>query len=163
MKLAASIAVVLFLAVIAVTVTIADPHADDDDSGGACSGCGGSGHTMLAANEGTSQTMGTMPMAHSDSTMKTIFNTDSLYTCPMHEQVVATDKDARCPICGMKLKLMTTEQVNTLRTSHPKSCPMHPMIVYHGDDKASKCPVCKMNLTPVKVPDDMGGSNAPHP
>jgi C4-type Zn-finger protein len=55
------------------------------------------------------------------------------YTCPMHPEI-NSDKQGKCPVCGMDLVLKATPQY---------SCPMHPDIV---SSSPGKCPKCGMDL-----------------
>ncbi len=64
-----------------------------------------------------------------------------MYTCPMPEDSVFSDKPDKCPKCGMDLIKM---EIN----DHPHdkveyTCPMHPEII---KDKPGTCPVCGMGL-----------------
>jgi len=61
--------------------------------------------------------------------------TKTVYTCPMHPEVVQ-DKAGKCPKCGMNL---TVKEAN----KDTYTCPMHPEVV---QDKAGKCPKCGMDL-----------------
>lgn len=74
---------------------------------------------------------------NTDQDQKKEAATRTVYTCPMHPEVVQ-DKAGKCPKCGMNL---TAKQVvaKTLYT-----CGCHPEVV---QDKAGKCPKCGMNLT----------------
>jgi hypothetical protein len=73
-----------------------------------------------------------MPLLYGDSQQ-----TASLYACPMHPEVTASDP-ATCPKCGMKL----------VPVDAPASfaCPMHPEVT--ASDPAT-CPKCGMKLVPV--------------
>jgi hypothetical protein len=79
-------------------------------------------------------------------TISQITSAESLYTCPMHPEVVSADADTPCPLCKMKLNKMTDEKVLELRSSIPKGCPMDPIVV-KGDSETNNCPVCKMKLS----------------
>ncbi|WP_241282668.1 efflux RND transporter periplasmic adaptor subunit [Chryseobacterium timonianum] len=68
---------------------------------------------------------------------------DSLYTCPMPEDSVFSDKPGNCPKCGMEL---IKNEVHT----NVYSCPMHPEV---KSDKPGKCPKCGMDLVLKKVSD----------
>lgn len=81
-------------------------------------------------------------------TMERVFTAEKLFTCPMHPEVVTDNISARCPKCGMNLKAMTPEATAQLRSSHPKGCPMCPVVV-KGDSPMTKCPVCGMKLVEI--------------
>ena len=59
----------------------------------------------------------------------------SLYTCPMHPEVV-TEEPGRCPSCGMKL----------MPAAPTYMCPMHPEVV---SEEPGRCPSCGMKLLPA--------------
>lgn len=65
------------------------------------------------------------------------------YQCPMHPQIVSTDPNATCPLCGMKL--VKTKPI----AKQPFVCPMHPQII--SEDPNAKCPLCGMSLVPVEA------------
>lgn len=65
-----------------------------------------------------------------------------IYTCPMPEDSVFSDKPGKCPKCGMDLvKMVTTE--HNIHTADEYTCPMHPEI---KSDKPGTCPICGMEL-----------------
>lgn len=67
-----------------------------------------------------------------------------MYTCPMPEDSVFSDKPGKCPKCGMELVKM--EQGNHQHNGNQTevyTCPMHPEIIR---DKPGKCPICGMDL-----------------
>lgn len=64
-----------------------------------------------------------------------------MYTCPMPEDSVFSDKPGKCPKCGMDLIKM--EQDNHEQGKVEYTCPMHPEIIR---DKPGACPICGMDL-----------------
>ncbi|MDX2047633.1 MAG: heavy metal-binding domain-containing protein, partial [Chitinophagaceae bacterium] len=64
-----------------------------------------------------------------------------LYTCPMPQDSVFSDKPGKCPKCGMDL--IKVEQQNHQHQAEQYTCPMHPEVV---KDKPGTCPVCGMDL-----------------
>jgi hypothetical protein len=65
----------------------------------------------------------------------------SVYACPMHPDVTATEP-GRCPWCGITLVPVQTETVAP--TSY--ACPMHPDVTAA---EPGTCPKCGMRLLPV--------------
>ncbi len=75
-----------------------------------------------------------------------------IYTCPMPEDSVFSDKPGKCPKCGMDLVMMD----NTEHDGHAAveyTCPMHPEIIR---DKPGTCPICGMDL----VKKETGGAKS---
>jgi len=80
------------------------------------------------------------------------------YTCGMHPSVKA-DEPGKCPICHMDLVPVPKEEKepedhNTHKGSGEQegktdywTCGMHPSV---KSDKSGKCPICHMDLVPVK-------------
>lgn len=64
-----------------------------------------------------------------------------MYTCPMPEDSVFSDKPGKCPKCGMDLVKM--EQDNHDHDKVEYTCPMHPAIIRF---KPGVCPICGMDL-----------------
>lgn len=69
-----------------------------------------------------------------------------MYTCPMPQDSVFSDKPGKCPKCGMDLVMM--EQPAQQEHDHENeaaeyTCPMHPDII---KDKPGSCPICGMDL-----------------
>src|SRR5215510_13738751 len=60
--------------------------------------------------------------------------TSTLYTCPMHPEV-KSDKEGKCPKCGMTLIKQQSQEIYT--------CPMHPEVI---SDEPGQCPKCGMAL-----------------
>lgn len=86
------------------------------------------------------------------------------YFCPMHcEANKVYDNPGKCPVCGMNLVKMSLSNINVLEhpveiINHPViikgnvkngkfTCPMHPNILR---DEPGSCPICGMNLVPIK-------------
>ena len=67
--------------------------------------------------------------------------TIEMYTCPMPEDSVFSDKPGKCPKCGMDLIKM--EQDNHEHEKVEYTCPMHPEVI---KDKPGTCPICGMDL-----------------
>ncbi len=78
---------------------------------------------------------------------------NQLYTCPMPQDSVFSDKPGTCPKCGMDLIKVEQEnhsQHQQAGTANQKPaaadqyiCPMHPEII---KDKPGACPICGMDL-----------------
>lgn len=65
----------------------------------------------------------------------------NMYTCPMPEDSVFSDKPGKCPKCGMNLIKMEMNDHQQDKVEY--TCPMHPEII---KDKPGKCPICGMDL-----------------
>lgn len=76
----------------------------------------------------------------------------ALYTCPMPQDSVFSDKPGKCPKCGMELvKMENTEHDDHAVVEY--TCPMHPEIIR---DKPGTCPICGMDL----VKKEKGGAKS---
>lgn len=68
-----------------------------------------------------------------------------MYTCPMPQDSVFSDKPGKCPKCGMDLvkmeQPMQTHEHTTEESAY--TCPMHPEV---QSDKPGSCPICGMDL-----------------
>lgn len=64
-----------------------------------------------------------------------------MYTCPMPEDSVCSEKPGQCPKCGMDLVKM--EHTEHEAADAVYTCPMHPEIIR---DKPGACPICGMDL-----------------
>ncbi len=68
-----------------------------------------------------------------------------MYTCPMPQDSVFSDKPGKCPKCGMDLVKME-QPMQTHEHSNEEAvytCPMHPEV---QSDKPGSCPICGMDL-----------------
>lgn len=83
-----------------------------------------------------------------------------LYTCPMPQDSVFSDKPGKCPKCGMDLikvedHTMHNGQMNmkdTVMKNYGYTCPMHPQIHSYT---AGTCPLCGMQLEKVKPENEL--------
>jgi Cu(I)/Ag(I) efflux system membrane fusion protein/cobalt-zinc-cadmium efflux system membrane fusion protein len=69
----------------------------------------------------------------------------SLFTCPMHPQILQ-DEPGSCPICGMDLVARKTgyqPAVSDESQGDLWTCPMHPQIL---EEEIGSCPICGMDL-----------------
>lgn len=64
-----------------------------------------------------------------------------MYTCPMPEDSVFSDKPGTCPKCGMGLVKMEMKEHQHDKVEY--TCPMHPELI---KDKPGACPICGMDL-----------------
>ncbi len=82
-----------------------------------------------------------------------------LWTCGMHPNVI-TEEPGQCPICGMNLtpvKQAAEEEAQATDDAEEQgaetaqvqlwTCGMHPNVI---TEEPGQCPICGMNLTPVK-------------
>ena len=84
-----------------------------------------------------------------------------LWTCGMHPNVI-TEEPGQCPICGMNLTPMKNtaeveeqavaeqamdEQAEDAAQVQLWTCGMHPNVI---TEEPGQCPICGMNLTPMK-------------
>ncbi len=78
-----------------------------------------------------------------------------MYTCPMPQDSVFSNKPGKCPKCGMDLILMENHSMHDSHEMTDSSmsaikgytCPMHPNV---QSDTVGTCPVCGMQLEEVK-------------
>lgn len=63
------------------------------------------------------------------------------YKCPHHPNV-SSDKEGKCPVCGMALALSKKEHMKNKATKN-YTCPVHLDVASH---KAGKCPKCSKPL-----------------
>ena len=67
--------------------------------------------------------------------------TKEMYTCPMPEDSVFSNKPGTCPKCGMDLVKMEMNEHQQDKLEY--TCPMHPEVI---KDKPGACPICGMDL-----------------
>ena len=81
--------------------------------------------------------------------------TAALYTCPMPQDSVFSNKPGTCPKCGMNLIMVENsdahkgheETIEGIENFSGYTCPMHPQI---HSDTAGTCTICGMQLEKVK-------------
>jgi len=87
-----------------------------------------------------------------------------LYWCPMHPEVTSADPNAECDKCGGMKLLPKEPDAKPVTPAPPVSktakffCPMHPAIV---SDKKGSCPICSMDLVPIKTETDTHTAGLP--
>jgi len=82
-----------------------------------------------------------------------------MYTCPMPQDSVFSEKPGKCPKCGMDLVLMENHSMysghdmsdSSMVITKGYTCPMHPQV---QSDTAGTCPICGMQLEKVKSPNE---------
>ena len=78
-----------------------------------------------------------------------------MYTCPMPQDSVFSNKPGKCPKCGMNLIPMADHTIHssmnmadsTQSNVKAYTCPMHPQV---QSDTAGTCPICGMQLEKTK-------------
>ena len=70
-----------------------------------------------------------------------------MYTCPMPEDSVFSDKPGQCPKCGMNLVIIETN-LHDHDTKDVYTCPMPEDSIFR--DKPGSCPKCGMDLIKVE-------------
>jgi RND family efflux transporter MFP subunit len=74
---------------------------------------------------------------------------EKLFACPMHPDFITTDRDARCPDCGMAVvPLKEIKEKVDLDKVQFYTCEMHPEFL--TTDPKGRCPICGMNVVKVK-------------
>lgn len=74
---------------------------------------------------------------------------EKLFACPMHPDFLTTDRDARCPECGMTVvPLKELKEKIDLNKVQFYTCEMHPEFL--TTDPKGRCPICGMNVVKVK-------------
>ena len=82
-----------------------------------------------------------------------------MYTCPMPQDSVFSDRPGKCPKCGMDLVLMENPSLHSghdmsdsgMAITKGYTCPMHPQV---QSDIAGTCPICGMQLEKIKSPNE---------
>lgn len=69
-----------------------------------------------------------------------------MYTCPMPQDSVFSNKPGSCPKCGMNLVKMPQDIHEHEKVEY--TCPMHPEII---KDLPGSCPICGMNLVKKEI------------
>lgn len=105
--------------------------------------------TAAAANDGDYYGKVNAQGKASGTSLMAAYKADTLYTCPMHPQIITDNPNAGCPTCGMSLTEMSSEDVKQLQDSAPKGCPMDPVVV-SGDSDTENCSICGMKLMDPK-------------
>ncbi len=85
-------------------------------------------------------TMGCNNSTDRSTELKSV-ETKIMYTCPMPQDSIFSDKPGTCPKCGMQLVKMETAEHDHAAAEY--TCPMHPQIL---KDQPGKCSICGMDL-----------------
>ncbi len=78
--------------------------------------------------------------------------TADVYTCPMPQDSVFSNRPGTCPKCGMALVKIENPE-SKQKAAMVYTCPMHPQVI---KDEPGQCPICGMDL----VKKETGGSRS---
>ncbi len=105
---------------------------------------------LVADPFGISPVAGWLGLQHAPGAEMETAESDRLWTCGMHPQVIEK-APGQCPICGMDLVPLRDAEEAPPAHDHGDeqglwTCGMHPQVI---EEEPGQCPICGMDLVPI--------------